>query len=34
MTAWKERFDGYVVTFEPVLGPQEGVPEGVSDPDA
>lgn len=30
---WKERFDGYVVTFEPVLGLQEGIPEGARDPD-
>jgi len=31
---WQERFDGYVASFEPLLGPQEGVPEGVEDPDA
>ena len=28
---WKARFDRYVVAFEPVLGHQEGPPEGVRD---
>ena len=32
--AWRDRFDAYVASFAPDLGPQEGVPEGVSDPDA
>lgn len=26
---WKTRFDHYVSAFEPVLGPQDGPPEGV-----
>jgi uncharacterized protein YndB with AHSA1/START domain len=26
--AWRPRFDAYVTAFEPVLGPQEGPPEG------
>ncbi len=29
--AWKPRFDGYVATFGPVLGPQEGPPPGVEE---
>lgn len=27
--AWRARFDRYVAGFKPVLGPQEGPPEGV-----
>ncbi len=30
--AWKPRFDRYVDVFEPVLGPQEGPPQGVRTP--
>jgi len=26
--SWTDLFDHYVVAFEPVLGPQEGPPEG------
>jgi uncharacterized protein YndB with AHSA1/START domain len=33
-TTWRDRFDGYVASFESVLGPQEGIPDGVRDPDA
>jgi uncharacterized protein YndB with AHSA1/START domain len=29
--SWKSRFDRYVAAFEPVLGHQEGPPEGMSD---
>lgn len=32
--SWNERFDRYVATFEPILGPQDGPPEGVHDVDA
>jgi uncharacterized protein YndB with AHSA1/START domain len=32
--AWKPRFDRYVATFEPVLGPQDGPPEGVRTADS
>ncbi len=32
--SWKKRFDRYVASFEPVLGHQDGPPEGVQDPDA
>jgi uncharacterized protein YndB with AHSA1/START domain len=32
--AWRSRFDRYVDTFEPVLGHQDGPPEGYHDPDA
>jgi len=31
---WQERFDRYAERFEPVLGPQDGPPPGVDDPDA
>jgi uncharacterized protein YndB with AHSA1/START domain len=31
---WKPRFDRYVATFEPVLGPQEGPPAGYLDSDS
>lgn len=31
---WQERFDRYAASFGPVLGPQEGPPEGVHDVDA
>ena len=31
---WRRRFDRYVGSFEPVLGPQDGPPAGVGDPDA
>jgi len=27
--SWSDRFDRYVVRFEPILGPQEGPPSGV-----
>lgn len=27
--SWKRRFDRYAATFEPVLGPQDGPPDGV-----
>ncbi len=30
---WQERFDRYAARFAPVLGPQEGPPEGVHDVD-
>jgi hypothetical protein len=30
---WKPRFDRYVAAFEPVLGHQEGPPEGYRDPE-
>jgi uncharacterized protein YndB with AHSA1/START domain len=32
--AWRPRFDRYVATFEPVLGHQDGPPEGVHDADS
>jgi len=31
--AWKPRFDHYVAVFEPVLGHQDGPPDGYRDPD-
>lgn len=31
---WAPRFARYSAAFEPVLGPQEGPPAGVADPDA
>ncbi len=31
---WKPRFDYYVGVFQPVLGPQEGPPDGYNDPNA
>ncbi len=31
---WQQRFDRYVTSFEPVLGPQEGPPEGIRDLEA
>jgi len=30
---WKPRFDRYVAVFEPVLGAQDGPPDGYVDPD-
>lgn len=30
---WKHRFDRYATLFEPVLGPQDGPPDGVQDLD-
>jgi len=32
--SWKPRIDRNVATFEPVLGHQDGPPEGVHDPDS
>jgi len=32
--SWKPRFDRYVAAFEPLLGHQEGPPEGYRDPDS
>jgi uncharacterized protein YndB with AHSA1/START domain len=29
-TPWRERFEGYVEAFEPILGPQEGPPDGIT----
>jgi uncharacterized protein YndB with AHSA1/START domain len=29
--SWKPRFERYVATFEPVLGPQDGPPSGIHD---
>jgi uncharacterized protein YndB with AHSA1/START domain len=31
--SWEERFDRYVATFEPILGRQDGPPQGVANPD-
>ena len=31
--SWKPRFDRYVAAFEPLLGKQDGPPEGIKDPD-
>ena len=31
--SWKPRFDRYVATFEPVLGHQDGPPDGYRDPE-
>jgi uncharacterized protein YndB with AHSA1/START domain len=30
--SWKVRFDRYVASFEPVLGHQDGPPEGIANP--
>jgi uncharacterized protein YndB with AHSA1/START domain len=30
---WKGRFDRYVASFEPILGHQDGPPEGMANPD-
>jgi uncharacterized protein YndB with AHSA1/START domain len=30
--SWKMRFDRYVASFEPVLGHQDGPPEGIANP--
>jgi len=30
--SWKVRFNRYVASFEPVLGPQDGPPEGIAIP--
>ena len=30
---WQPRFDRYVAAFEPVLGPQEGPPDGYREPE-
>jgi len=30
---WQERFERYVVAFEPILGRQDGPPDGYRDPD-
>jgi uncharacterized protein YndB with AHSA1/START domain len=32
--SWQPRFERYAAAFEPVLGHQDGPPEGVRDPDA
>jgi uncharacterized protein YndB with AHSA1/START domain len=31
---WRARFERYVASFEPILGPQDGPPEGVHDVEA
>jgi uncharacterized protein YndB with AHSA1/START domain len=31
--SWRPRFERYVATFQPVLGPQDGPPEGIHDLD-
>ena len=31
--SWKPRFDRYVAAFEPVLGHQDGPPDGYHDPE-